>query len=191
MRSLTRQGMASLGTGASITALFVLTTGCASIGPSPPRQEPGVTPEARPSPKGRGETTVDPVRVLADRIAARARQLVASPYRYRGNDPRGFDCSGFTEFVFASAGLTLPRTAAQQARAGEWVPPDELRTGDLVFFGDRRGKPFHVGLVSSALDEPLRMIHASTSRGVIETEILSSAYWLERLLFGRRLLGSR
>ena len=89
-------------------------------------------------------------------------------------------------YVLAAAGIELPRTTVQQASAGQWVAPDELRAGDLVFFGVERKRPFHVGLVVSEVGEPLTMVHASTSRGVIETEILSSSYWLPRLTFGRR-----
>jgi cell wall-associated NlpC family hydrolase len=118
-----------------------------------------------------------------------ARSLLATPYRDRGSDPRGFDCSGLTSFIFSAVGLRLPRTAEAQATAGHWVAPDELRSGDLVFFGETRPKPHHVRLVVSDPGEPLTMIHASTSRGVIETEILRNSYWLARLTFGRRILG--
>ena len=121
-------------------------------------------------------------------IVSRARSLLGRPYRYGGNGPSTFDCSGFTSYVLASVGIDLPRTAVQQAAIGHWVPPDELRTGDLVFFGTTRTTPFHVGLVVSGPGEALTMIHASTSRGVIETEILSNSYWLSRLRFGRRAI---
>lgn len=117
-----------------------------------------------------------------------ARTLIATPYRYAGDDPRGFDCSGLTAYLFARVGVALPRTAESQARAGRWVAPDELAAGDLVFFGATRDKPHHVGLVVSGPGRPLSMIHASSSSGVIETEVTASAYWLERLRFGRRVL---
>ncbi len=130
-----------------------------------------------------GETARDAVRVVAI-----ARSLLSAPYRYAGSDPNGFDCSGLTSYVFSRVGLRLPRTAQSQASAGRWIAPDELSGGDLVFFGDHRAKPYHVGLVVSSPDEPLTMIHASTSRGVIETEVLTNSYWLSRLRFGRRVL---
>ncbi len=117
-----------------------------------------------------------------------ARSLLATPYRYAGSDLSGFDCSGLTAFVFGKVGLDLPRTARNQGTIGHWVAPDELARGDLVFFGEDRAKPFHVGLVVSDPGAPLTMIHSSSSRGVIETEIVSSSYWLERLRFGRRVL---
>lgn len=126
---------------------------------------------------------------IADRVVALARSLLDTPYRYAGLDPSGFDCSGLMSYVFSKVGLHLPRTARAQASAGVWVAPDELSRGDLVFFGDDRKKPYHVGLVVSQSGDELTMIHSSSSRGVIETEILTSSYWLPRLRFGRRVLG--
>lgn len=123
----------------------------------------------------------------AARIVSAARGLLGVPYRYSGADPRGFDCSGLTFYTFASAGVALPRTAFRQAEAGRWVALDELAAGDLVFFSGA-GKPDHVGVVVSVAGGSLRMIHASSSRGVIETDVLRERYWLDRLRFGRRVL---
>ena len=123
----------------------------------------------------------------ASRIVDSARAVLGAPYLYAGETPRGFDCSGLTSYVFAAAGLGLPRTAAEQAAFGHWVALDELSAGDLVFFSTET-KSDHVGLVVSAPGEPLRMIHASSSRGVIETDVLRNSYWLNRLRFGRRVL---
>ena len=124
----------------------------------------------------------------ARRVVGLARSLLAPPYRYGGDGPRGFDCSGLVSHVFREAGFELPRTAMGQASTGRWVAADELLPGDLVFFGQSRDKPYHVGVVTSASGERLTMIHASTSRGVVETEVTASPYWLPRLRFGRRVL---
>lgn len=165
---------------AVVAAALVLTAACSSApAPRPPASVPRV-PAAAPAP---GPASAP----LASRLVSAAYSLLGSPYRYAGSDPRGFDCSGLTHYLFAGAGMSLPRTAAEQAGAGRWVALDELEAGDLVFFAKQR-KPNHVGLVVSARGRPLKMIHASTSRGVIETVVLEDRYWLPRLRFGRRVL---
>jgi len=170
-----------------VLACVVLTAGCGSVPTtSPPGQGPATVPER---PADRSEGVRSPTAgALADRVIRTARSLLATPYRFAGSDRSGFDCSGLTAFVFRQIGLGLPRTAAGQASAGRWVAPDELAGGDLVFFGDSRDKPLHVGLVISEPGEPLTMIHSSSSRGVVETEVVSDRYWLTRLKFGRRVL---
>ncbi len=156
---------------------LALATGCRSV-PAPAPREIG---PQRPA------SEIALASPLAARIVSSARSALGTPYRRSGADRRGFDCSGLTFYLFAAAGVALPRTAADQAAFGHWVALDELAAGDLVFFSTA-DKPDHVGLVVSAAGEPLRMIHASSSRGVIETPVLREAYWLDRLRFGRRVL---
>jgi cell wall-associated NlpC family hydrolase len=171
---------------------FFITSGCSSVQSSPPQPAPEKPGDASPpaiAPPGRApDLERRHSDILADTISGKARSLLARPYRYGGSDPSGFDCSGFTSFIFASVGVALPRTTVQQSTIGHWVAADELRAGDLVFFGTSRSRPFHVGLVVSGPGEPLTMVHASTSRGVIETEIVSNSYWLPRLMYGRRAI---
>jgi cell wall-associated NlpC family hydrolase len=164
----------------------VLLVGSACSSLPKPRPTPTVD-----SPAPRADTGVgaEP-RSAADLLAA-ARSLLGAPYKQAGHDPRGFDCSGLVAYLFAAVGFQLPRTAAAQAELGNWVALDELEAGDLVFFSRSRAKPHHVGLVVSRTGEPLTMIHASTSKGVVETIVTSSSYWLARLRFGRRILGPR
>jgi cell wall-associated NlpC family hydrolase len=75
-------------------------------------------------------------------IAAR---YVGTPYLYGGTTPRGFDCSGFTRYVYAQLGISLPRTANQQMNATRRVSRSEARPGDLVFFVSG-GRAYHNGL---------------------------------------------
>ena len=77
----------------------------------------------------------------ASGVIAIAKQYIGTPYVYGGSTPSGFDCSGFTQYVFAKAGKSLPRvTTAQQAAA---TPVSNPQPGDLVFFGS---PSYHMGI---------------------------------------------
>ncbi len=83
------------------------------------------------------------------------------PYAYGGTTPSGFDCSGFTRWVFSHAlGRELPRTAAEQSALGTGVSLDELVPGDLLFWGRGSGV-YHVGIYAGDGE----YIHASTGGG--------------------------
>ncbi len=86
------------------------------------------------------QAAVDPGVVL--RTAA---SLAGVPYLSGGTTPAGFDCSGYTRYVFARSGRTLPRTAAGQHAAVRRVARGDLRPGDLLFFRDGT-RIYHVGI---------------------------------------------
>ncbi len=163
---------------AGLLAVAGLLAGCASLRSRlPAAGEPSGSPVPQPA---AGDPRV--------RVVAIARSLLGASYRFGGEGRGGFDCSSFTSYVFAQVGRWLPRTAQEQAAAGFWVALDELGPGDLVFFGPARDRLEHVGLIVSPPGEPPMMIHAAKSRGVIESDVLASSYWLGRLQLGRRLL---
>ena len=86
----------------------------------------------------------------ATKIIAYARAQLGKPYVYGAEGPDAFDCSGLAMRAYQAAGLTIPRTAAQQYRYGPRVPPGTEQPGDLVFFTGDRGTtadPGHVGIV--------------------------------------------
>jgi cell wall-associated NlpC family hydrolase len=75
---------------------------------------------------------------------------VGTPYRWGGDGPGGFDCSGLVQAAFRAAGLALPRVAQDQYDAGPAVAPGQpLEPGDLVFFGADQSAVEHVGIVIS------------------------------------------
>jgi cell wall-associated NlpC family hydrolase len=78
-------------------------------------------------------------------IMATARHERGVPYVWGGTSPRGFDCSGYTRWVFARHHKRLPRTAEQQWQATRHLPAGAARAGDLVFFG-RPGAVGHVAI---------------------------------------------
>ena len=108
---------------------LALLGGCAGEAPRPPAA-------AAPSPAG--APVVVPLAPTAAALGARAAALASSfvgvPYRYGGDTPSGFDCSGLVYYVYSELGLSVPRTAAQQRSAAHHVPEQSLAPGDLVFF---------------------------------------------------------
>ena len=122
-----------------------------------------------------------------DSVVQLARTQLGRRYLFGGTTPAGFDCSGFLKYLMRAAGYELPRTAAEQARAGRPVPrdPSLLRPGDILTFG-RGGRVTHVGMyVGNG-----RFIHASSgSRRIVESDLDRPASRLVRAWYGvRRLL---
>jgi peptidoglycan DL-endopeptidase CwlO len=106
------------------------------------------------------------------------------PYRNGGSDPSGFDCSGFTQFVFGQFGLPLPREVRDQYRAGHAIERAEAEPGDLVFFTTTSKGASHVGIL---IDHD-SFVHAPSSTGVVRVEHISSSYWRGRVVGTRRLI---
>ena len=82
---------------------------------------------------------------FTENLLAAASQLEGVPYVYGGSTPSGFDCSGFTQYVFAQAGKSIPRTSSEQAAAATAVSGDDLRPGDLIFYSPG-GSVSHVAI---------------------------------------------
>lgn len=116
-----------------------------------------------------------------EEIIEAAKKYVGVPYVWAGNDPKGFDCSGFTSYVMhTTLQQDLPRRAKDQFESAVKVKEKDVQMGDLVFFDNGSGIS-HVGIVASNKGEPLRMIHASSSKGIVITDIEQSSYWQKRI----------
>lgn len=84
--------------------------------------------------------------LAVDELLSYSATFLGTPYLWGGTSPEtGFDCSGFTQYVFARFGVTLGRTTYDQINDGIRVEKSELRPGDLVFFGTW-GNPYHMGI---------------------------------------------
>lgn len=117
-------------------------------------------------------------------IAARtAERFVGIPYRWGGeNVVDGMDCSGFVRAVYNLCGLSIPRTSRDQYKAGEAVVKDDLRDGDLVFFGATEDTINHVGIYVGGS----RFVHAPKRGEDIRATSIDESYFEKRFVGGRR-----
>jgi hypothetical protein len=118
--------------------------------------------------------------VEREALVAEAKKYLGVPYAWAGNDPSGFDCSGYSSFIYRNAGKDLPRRAADQFAGSKKIKDKSVQKGDLVFFDNGSGIS-HVGIIISDPNQPKVMIHASSSKGIIITDIEKSDYWTKRI----------
>lgn len=122
------------------------------------------------------------------KIVSTAKKYIGKSYVYGGKKPStGFDCSGFTSHVFKNNGINITGPSHFQAQKGKRKSIKELQKGDLVFFG-KNNKVSHVAIVADTQRNKLKVIHSTSSRGVVIDDISTSDYWMKRYLFGRDVL---
>lgn len=120
-----------------------------------------------------------------EEAAAVAETYVGSPYKYGGTTPKGFDASGFTQYVYKTAAtkMTIPRTSAQQHKIGKAVKQSELKLGDLVFYAtSSKKKVSFVGIYNGN-----GTFVGATSKGVKVVK-MSDKYWKERYVGAKRVV---
>ena len=123
--------------------------------------------------------------VSGSEIVSLAQQYLGVPYVYGGSSPSGFDCSGFTMYIFAQVGVKLPHGATSQLSYGASVSRSELQPGDLVFFQDYGAVASHVGIYIGG-DQ---FIHASSSSGnsrCVTVSSLAESYYANHYYTARR-----
>ena len=116
---------------------------------------------------------------IVDQVINYAYRFRGTPYRYGAMSPRGFDCSGFTSYVFKRFGIELDRSSRGQIFDGVRVKQKDLQPGDLVFFQGRsgRGGVGHVGIVTKVNDDnTFHFIPSACSSGVTESKNTESYY---------------
>jgi cell wall-associated NlpC family hydrolase len=161
---------------AAVFAATLAGSACASAGT--PRPFP--VPDARAKAPATFPTAAPPA---ADAVIATALALRGVPYRNGGADPSGFDCSGFTQYVYGRHGVALPRAVRDQFRSGDKVDGDELEAGDLLFFVTEARQASHVGIAIGG-DQ---FVHAPSSTGAVRVERFTSGYWSRRFVGARRV----
>jgi cell wall-associated NlpC family hydrolase len=159
-----------------------------------PAPEPG-TVTATPAPVPPGIVTPSPLAPRATptlpatgnaagyALSGTALSLRGAPYRLGGDDPSGFDCSGFVQYVYQQHGVLMPREVREQFRVGKRIDRDRLEPGDLVFFSTVAPGASHVGIMIGGE----QFIHAPSERGVVRVESLGSQYWASRYIGAKRV----
>ena len=144
---------------------------------------PDTTPADPPLPDQAREETAELRGRAADAVLT-ALAFIGVRYERGGATATGFDCSGFTRYVFARTGVALPRRVDEQAHAAGLVAVarEALRPGDLVFFNTLKRTFSHVGIYVG----DNRFVHAPKPGGEVRTEDLGRSYWRARYTGARR-----
>lgn len=114
-------------------------------------------------------------------VVAEANKYIGCKYRYGGTTPSGFDCSGFTQYIYKKFGVSLNRTAAAQYSNGVAVSRSQLQPGDLVMFG--KSGISHVAIYAGGG----RIVHAATTATGVRTDSLNSGYYSKNYVGARRI----
>ena len=122
-------------------------------------------------------------KVKGKEIVSRAAKYKGVPYVFGGTTTKGFDCSGYVQYVFKDCKAKLPRLADEQALQGIFVTQKQLRPGDLVFFTTYAAGASHVGIYAGNG----QFWSASSSKGVMLSS-LKDDYWKQRYYGARRVL---
>lgn len=128
---------------------------------------------------------------LIGEIIDYASKFLGRPYRRGGKGPSGFDCSGFTSFVFRNFDISLSPSSRDQFTQGERISRGEIQPGDLLFFAGRRGGKTvgHVAMAVS-VDEngTVKFIHAANGGGIRHDTYPDGGYYSNRYLGARRVI---
>ncbi len=116
-----------------------------------------------------------------EKLVEIAMNELGKPYIFGGTTQEGFDCSGFICFVYKGLNFQIGRSSRDQYLMCRKIEKKDLQKGDFIFFNNGTDEVSHVGIIISEPNEPLKMIHSSTSKGIIITEVETSEYWMKKL----------
>jgi len=110
-----------------------------------------------------------------------AKKLLGIPYLFASSNPlKGFDCSGFVNYVYKNFEINLPRGSASFGKLGTGLKPDEFKVGDILVFYGYKNKTLigHVGIICEAAGMKSKFIHSSSgkAKGVTISELGSEMY---------------
>jgi murein DD-endopeptidase / murein LD-carboxypeptidase len=135
------------------------------------------------------EKPFDHGQVSSDQFLNKAKSYLGTPYKFGGMSKSGIDCSGLIAKTMADVGLSLPHDAQELAKYGTIIlDRDDLQPGDIIFFTKTYKTSKLVSHAGFVLEDG-KMIHASSSKGVMITNIKNPYYWDKYYLFGTRIFG--
>lgn len=122
-------------------------------------------------------------------IIKTAKTYEGTKYKFGGTTKKGMDCSGLVYVAYGKEDIKLPRVSRDMARQGKSVSIKKLAEGDLLFFktGKSKNRVNHVGIVTKVKNGEVFFIHASTTRGVINSS-LNESYWRKTFVEARRII---
>jgi len=122
-------------------------------------------------------------------IIKNAQTFKGTKYKFGGTTKKGMDCSGLVYVAYGKEGIKLPRVSRDMAKEGKSVSLKKTTKGDLLFFktGKSKKRINHVGIVTNVKKGEIFFIHASTTRGVINSS-LNESYWKKTFVEARRIL---
>lgn len=186
----------------SLAAAFSLTASAQDVMPEAMPSRPTaerIIPETAPVASLAAEEAASVARrtnagnsAFGETLVKNALQYLGTRYSRGSSSPSGFDCSGFTSYVYRQEGVPILRDSRSQFTQGTPIASaTDLRKGDLVFFGGSRGSRSvgHVGIVTDVDPESgkFSFVHASSSKGVTVSES-SEAYYSRRYMGARRIV---
>lgn len=118
-----------------------------------------------------------------EKLLSRAKDFLGTPYGFGNRDGERTDCSGFTQQVYRQFGISLPRSAAEQAQLGENVDPNDLQIGDLLFYRTYKSDPSHVAIYAGEG----QIIHASYANKKVQYDSIDKGYYKQRFMYAKRL----
>ena len=128
-----------------------------------------------------GKTFIDSQQ--GHKIVETGKNYIGVPYVFGGTTPKGFDCSGFLQYVFKQHGFNIPRLADEQYYLGTSAKVSQLSPGDLVFFSTYTSGVSHCGIYVGDRN----FLHASSSKG-IRIDSLDSDYWSSKFVGAKRIV---
>ncbi len=120
--------------------------------------------------------------VIGEKAARTAETMVGKPYKFQGDSPSGFDCSGLVRYSYLTAGIEVPHSTEQLMKVTATVGLKNARKGDLLFFEERGKKYSHVGIYIGGN----KFVHAPSSGKTVRRDNIEDSYWKKSFMDARR-----